>query len=45
MRVRKMIPLFLSLVASFLVLFATTVTHACWPWQWYQPKAPKSLIK
>lgn len=45
MKNRKCIPFLLSLIAGFSVLFATTVSRACWPFDWYQPKAPKSLIK
>lgn len=42
---RKVLPLILSLTAGLAVLLAATAAHASPPFFFYQPKAPKSLIK
>ena len=41
----KLITMALALIAGIATLMATISANACFPWTFYQPKCPKSLIK
>jgi cyclic lactone autoinducer peptide len=44
-RMKKLIPMAVTLISALAVLLATTTAYASPPFAMFQPKAPKSLIK
>lgn len=42
---KNMLSKVLTLAAGLAFIFATTSASSCGPWPFYQPTAPKSLVK
>lgn len=42
---KKLMPLVVAIVTGLTILLATSVAYACPPWYFYQPKAPKAVLK
>ena len=42
---KRLLPFIVVIVTGLTILLATSVAYACPPWLYYQPKAPKAVLK